>query len=531
MSILNEELFERNTTTWREVREFFAGKWKIIALVFVGTVLGTYVGLQLMTDRYEGKATLLVKLGRENAEVPTTVQNSGFVATGIRKEGVNSEVQILTSPSLIAETVDKFGADAFAFQPLPPKTMLQAVRYHIKSTVRWVKSRGDDFLIALNLKKRLSDRDAAVTMLEDALQVEPEKDSDVITVSLKFPDPQMCEGIITNLLQLYLDRHVHAWRSPAAKEFFNTQLVEYKGRLEELQGLRDEVKAKWSLSSINEQRSLLLREVDNLNAQIQTNNAEMAGFGKQQTLMAVRLNDLPDRVSATQVQIQNPSIQSINDRIITLELERAKLSSRYLADAEPVKKVGDEIRDLQALLKAEEPTLLGSASSEVNPLRQNFTEGVEQNRIKIAGLQAKNRKLESAAGRLNEQLQGLNSGEDQMESLDRDYKIAQENYSDYAKRVEEGRISDELDLARVSNVSILSPASVSLEPVYPRKLLLLGVALGLGLVMGIALALLLEYMDDKIRKPQDIAALGNLRVLGTFRPQRVDTKKASIRVQ
>jgi capsular polysaccharide biosynthesis protein len=72
---------------------------------------------------------------------------------------------------------------------------------------------------------------------------------------------------------------------------------------------------------------------------------------------------------------------------------------------------------------------------------------------------------------------------------------------------------------------------VSLEPVYPRKLLLLGVALGLGLVMGIALALLLEYMDDKIRKPQDIAALGNLRVLGTFHPQRVETKKASIRVQ
>ncbi len=517
MSILNEELFERNTTTWREVREFFAGKWKIIALVFVGTVLGTYVGLQLMTDRYEGKATLLVKLGRENAEVPTTVQNSGFVATGIRKEGVNSEVQILTSPSLIAETVDKFGADAFAFRPLPPKTMLQAVRYHIKSTVRWVKSRGDDFLIALNLKKRLSDRDAAVTMLEDALQVEPEKDSDVITVSLKFPDPQMCEGIITNLLQLYLDRHVHAWRSPAAKEFFNTQLVEYKGRLEELPGLRDEVKAKWSLSSINEQRSLLLKEVNDLNAQIETNNAEMGGLGRQRWLMEVRLKALPERVSATQV--------------LTLELERAKLSSRYLADAEPVKKVGDEIRDLQALLKAEEPTLLGSASSEVNPLRQNFTEGVEQNRIKIGGLQAKNRKLESAAGRLNEQLQGLNSGEDEMESLDRDYKIAQENYSDYAKRVEEGRISDELDLARVSNVSILSPASVSLEPVYPRKLLLLGVALGLGLVMGIALALLLEYMDDKIRKPQDIAALGNLRVLGTFRPQRVETKKASIRVQ
>jgi capsular polysaccharide biosynthesis protein len=47
--------------------------------------------------------------------------------------------------------------------------------------------------------------------------------------------------------------------------------------------------------------------------------------------------------------------------------------------------------------------------------------------------------------------------------------------------------------------------------------------------MGIALALLLEYMDDKIRTPEDIAALGNLRVLGTFHPQQTESKNASMR--
>jgi uncharacterized protein involved in exopolysaccharide biosynthesis len=520
MSILNEELFEQNTATWRDVRQFFAGKWKIIVLVFVATVLGTYVGLQLMTDRYEGKATLLVKLGRENAEVPTTVQNSGFVSTGMRKEGVNSEVQILTSPSLIAETVDKFGPEAFAFRPAPPKTIVQAVRYYIKSAVRWVKDRGDDSLIALNLKKKLSSRDAAIQMLEDEIQVEPEKDSDVITVSLKFPDPQMCEQIIDNLLQLYLDRHMKAWRSPAAKEFFGEQLAQYKERLDEIQGARDQVKSKWNLSAINEQRSLLLKEVNELSAQIESNNAEMAGFDTQKSMMAARMGALPEQVNALQVQIQNPSIQSINERIIALQLERAKLNSRYLPDAEPVKKVDDEIRDLQAVLKIEQPTLVGSTSTEINPVRQNFTESIEQNRVKIAGLEAKNLKLRADVERLNGHLLALNSGEDEMESVDRDYKIAQESYDDYAKRVEEGRISDELDLARVSNISVLSPASASLEPVYPRKLLLLGVAAGLGLVLGIALALLLEYMDDRIRKPQDIAAIGNLRVLGTVRSQR-----------
>ena len=337
----------------------------------------------------------------------------------------------------------------------------------------------------------------------------------------------MCQSIIDNLLQLYLDRHVHAWRTPAAKGFFNEQLVDYKGRLDELQGQRDRVKAKWSISSVNEQRSLLLKEVNDVNTQIEANNAEIAGFGKQQSLMSVRLKALPERVNSTQVQIQNPSIQSINDRIIALDLERAKLSSQYLEDSEPVKKVDEQIHDLQTLLKAEQPTLVGSASSEVNPVVENFNESVEQNGIKIAGLQAKNRELESIAEHLNSELRDLNRGEDQMDSLDRDYRIAQENYTDYSKRVEEGRISEELDLARVSNVSILSPASVSVEPVYPRKLLLLGVAMGLGLVMGIALALLLEYMDDKIRKPKDIAALGNLRVLGTFPLHQAGTKKAS----
>jgi uncharacterized protein involved in exopolysaccharide biosynthesis len=438
----------------------------------------------------------------------------------MRKEGVNSEVQILTSPSLIAETVDKFGPDAFAFQPVPPATLLQAVRYYIKSAVRWVKGRGDEMLIALNLKKKLSERDAAIQMLQDDIVVEPEKDSDVITVSLKFPDPQMCEQIINNLLQLYLDRHMNAWRSPAAKGFFGEQLVEYKQRLDELQNVRDRVKSKWNLSAINEQRSLLLKEVNDLNAQIESNNAEMAGFDSQQSMMANRMSALPEQVNAGQVQVQNPSIQSINERIIALQLERAKLNSRYLPDAEPVKKVEDEIRDLQAVLGGEKPTLVGSTTSEINPVRQNFTDGIEQNRVKIVGLEAKNRKLQADAARFNAELRALNSGEDELDSVDRDYKIAQENYTDYSKRVEEGRISDELDTARVSNISILSPASVSLEPVYPRKLLLLGVALGLGLVLGIAVALLLEYMDDSIRKPQDIAAIGNLRVLGTVRARR-----------
>lgn len=527
MSLLDEGIFERHTMTWHDFRALLYDKRRIIALVFIATVVGAYLGLQLMTERYEGKAMLLVKLGRENAEVPTTVQNGGFVATGMRKEGINSEVQILTSPSLIEETVDKFGPDTFAFRPAAPQTILQSVRYYFKATIRGVKESGRRLLIALNLKKNLSEHEAAIQMLEDSLQVEPEKDTDVIAVTMKLPDPQLCQAVLNNILQLYLDRHVRAWRSPAAKEFFDKQLEEYRKRLLDLQGEREKVRTKWSLSSTSEQRSLLLRQLNEASGQIAANNAETDSLSRQLSLMASRVENLPERVTSTQVQTQNPSIQSIKDRITSLELEHAKLSSRYLPEAEPVKKVESEIVELQALLQGEKPTLLGSVSSEVNPLRQNFSEGIEQSNIKVGGLQAKNRGLQSTSDQINKRLHALNAGEDQLEAIERDYKIAQDNYFNYAKRGEEGRVSEELDLARVSNVSILSPASVSPEPVYPRKLLIMGVAMGLGLVLGIALAMLLEYMDDTIKKPQDITEVGNLRVLGTFRSRRLDAQKLS----
>ncbi len=527
MSLLEEETFERHTTTWRDLGTVFAAQWKIIALTLTATVLGAYIALQMVTERYESKATLLVKLGRENAEIPLTVQNSGLVATGLRKEGINSEVQILTSRSLIEQTVDKFGAGTFAFRPTPPKTILQAVRYSLKAAVRWTKECGRGLLIALNLKKKMPERESAIQMLEDSLQVEPEKDSDVIAVTMRLPDPQLCQAIINNLLQLYLDQHVRAWRSPAAKEFFNTQVEEYRRRLQELQELRGQVRTKWSLSSINEQRTLLLKRLSDVTSHIERNNAEVADLGRQKALMVARLRDLPERVSSTQVQTQNPSIQSIEDRITALELERAKLSSRYLPDAEPVKKVESEIGDLQALLQGEKPTILGSVSSEMNPIRQNFTQAIEQHNVKIAGLEEKNTKLQEAAAKIGNQLKVLNDGEDRLEAVERDYKIAQENYFAYAKRMEEGRISEELDLSRVSNVSILSPPAVSLEPVYPRKLLIMGLAVALGLVLGVALVLLLEYMDDTIKKPRDLADLEGLRLLGTIRLRPFKSQEVS----
>lgn len=71
-------------------------------------------------------------------------------------------------------------------------------------------------------------------------------------------------------------------------------------------------------------------------------------------------------------------------------------------------------------------------------------------------------------------------------------------------------------IMNVDNVSILAKAEVSDNPtpVKPRPMLNIAIALVVGLMAGVGLAFLLEYLDNTIKTEQDIEKLLELPVLG-----------------
>lgn len=73
-------------------------------------------------------------------------------------------------------------------------------------------------------------------------------------------------------------------------------------------------------------------------------------------------------------------------------------------------------------------------------------------------------------------------------------------------------------LMNVDNVSILSPAVLAENPVpvKPNPMLNMAIALVVGLMAGVGLAFLLEYMDNTIKTEQDIEKLLELPVLGAI---------------
>lgn len=509
--------FEPASLTWIEVRDSLRLHWRLAAAVLLATVLGCYVTLQFVTEQYESEASLLVKVGRENTELPASVENGAFISAGVRKEEVNSEIRLLTSRSQIESVVDAIGPAAFSFQPVRPQGLFKLTRYYVKSGLRWIKEQGRETLVLLNLERDLSQREKAIIAVQKALTVENEKDSDVITVRLHLPSPELAVRTATALLSGYLERRPRVIETPHVEEFFAAEVRAKRVQVDKLLQEREQVRSEWNLTSIPDQRQLLLKQASDLESEIDANGSEIAMLARQQEVMKIRLEQLPTTTPSSQTVAPNPTVLTLKERITALQVERAKLASRYTVEAEPLKKVDEEIADLRQQTKEEEPTVLASSVSEIMPVRKDFDNSLESNGVKIEGLRAKNRNLELYLGTLRRQLAKLNVGEDRLASVERELTLAQQSYMNYATRSEQARISEQLDSERIANVSILSPASWPIEPFYPRKITLMLIAIVAGLVLATGLTLLIDYFDDTIRDAGDLARLDGIPVLGRFK--------------
>ena len=75
-------------------------------------------------------------------------------------------------------------------------------------------------------------------------------------------------------------------------------------------------------------------------------------------------------------------------------------------------------------------------------------------------------------------------------------------------------------LMKVDNVNILSPALLpeNPSPVKPNKMLNIAIATVLGLMIGVGLAFLLEYLDTTVKTESDVEELLQLPIIGLVSP-------------
>ncbi len=71
-------------------------------------------------------------------------------------------------------------------------------------------------------------------------------------------------------------------------------------------------------------------------------------------------------------------------------------------------------------------------------------------------------------------------------------------------------------IMKVENVQVVDPAIAPVAPVKPRPKLNMAVAGVLGIMVGVGLAFILEYLDNTVKSPEDVRRYLDLPVLGTI---------------
>jgi polysaccharide biosynthesis protein PslE len=502
--------------TWSDLSSFLQIYWPLICGIFFSTVITTYLVVSFLTDRYEVTTKLLVRLGREQLQPPPTVSTgSNFSSLTLRKEDVTSEIQILQSPDLVTQVVDVVGVENFKQKPVPPASFLGRIKFYLKQSVRKLKEMGNEVLIVVSLKKRLGDREQAIAWLLQSVYLIPERESDVISVQFRTPDPEVGVQILSAWIDLYLQRRLQVRQNTGVKEFLETEVKESREQLEQVELQKRQWKQSHLLSESKEQVALLLRQISDLSAEQSQTLREAETLNREiersKALIAASQRNLPTK----REESPNPILAKLREELTNLQIERSKLFTKFQERSEPVQNVEEQIARVAQLIEKENATQV-FATYELNPLVSSVEQRLSERSIQLGGLKGKTEVQKQQRDKLEEELRTLADADAKLAEIERERQIAEQKYLEIVKRKQEADVAAALDLQRISNVSVLTPPISSIEPVSPRRLMMMGLSAVLGLLLGFGLSLLLKYLDDRVGQPTQLVELTGLPHLGTI---------------
>jgi capsular polysaccharide biosynthesis protein len=97
---------------------------------------------------------------------------------------------------------------------------------------------------------------------------------------------------------------------------------------------------------------------------------------------------------------------------------------------------------------------------------------------------------------------------------------ATDHDKDLAKKIADGVATvfkDKVfEIMQVKNVNVIDTAEIAKSPISPNKRLNIIVSIMLGLILGIGMNFLIEYLDNTIKTPDDIKKYLDLPVIGVI---------------
>jgi uncharacterized protein involved in exopolysaccharide biosynthesis len=467
---------------------------------FLGILLGTFLSLWMAPKQYEAEMKILVQRERTDPVLTSDPNTSMQFSTNVTEEELNSEVELLKSRDLIEKVVVACG-----LQRAATNSLRAAISEAAKSPVPTSGVAGDESI------------PKAVRALEKGLQVELVKKTNLIAVTYKSTNPQRAAQVLNTLATLYLEKHLAVHRPPGESDFFKQEAEQYRSGLASAEGRLTAYDRDNGVVSAELEKDLTVRKVTEFESALEETRATIAEAKQRIQALEKQTESTPPRMT-TQVRKSDngPLLQQLRLSLLTLELKRTDMLSKFDPSYRPVQEVEAEITQTRSAIKAAEDQPLRDETTDRNQTFEWLKGELAKARTDLAALEAGAAATERIVSAYRENARQLDGKEMVQQDLLRETKAAEENYFLYLRKQEESRISDALDQRRIINVSIAEAATVPALPSNSPPLLTILMGSLLAILVGLGSAFAADYLDPTIRTPGELEQVLNVPVLSAM---------------
>jgi uncharacterized protein involved in exopolysaccharide biosynthesis len=424
--------------------------WVLIGAVFVLAVAASIALTLRMPPVYESTAVILVKLGRESIYRPTVGSREAIVSRD-RDAIINAEVQILRSRELIESVVTEIGPD-----------VLYPNREELPTPV-----------------------EAAVGSFYGGLVVEVVPGADVLRVSFRHTEPEMTARVVNVLVERFKEKHLEVFSDPRATAFLEEKVAEYRSSLEDAEQRTRQFRAANQSYFAEQQEGMLIQEHQALESSRKEAQNQIAGLGRKLTF----LESQKDAAAAGPGE-QNRVISEAKAKLLDLRLQEQQLLTGYKESNRQVANVREQIRILNEFLEEQQ------ANAGLDGFQQQLELDIVKTMSDLRYQQAKAANIERQQSDLERKIRSFPQLDKTLRGLRRERDALEESYQTYLKRLEEARISEEMDRQKIANISVIQEGAVPRRPILPRKRVNVAVGMFLGAATGLGLA----FVIDAVRR-------------------------------
>ncbi|HZS07480.1 MAG TPA: GumC family protein [Blastocatellia bacterium] len=485
-----------------------ARKWSIVGitlLTFALTVLGTWLAQPV----YTASASILLRKERFDAPVtPEQTLVTGQPDRHLTEEEVNSEVEILNSPSILEEVVRRDHLDQ-----------------------EFERSQGNQLLSALKQllpNDGLTPQARAQIQLRNNLAIESVKKSNIIRVTYRAADRDQSAQVINTLCAVYQERHVRMRQNGGDKNFFAEQARAMRKTLDEKEAALRRVTPLPNSQLLNQQTETQIRQLNEFEAALAATRTALAESEARIKTLDRQLAAEPERLLSEERVAHHVAPDAMKAQLFALELRRTELLSKYQPGHRLVRDLEKDLEKARQLVAQTEALPSESVKvTSLNPLRQRLTDALASERSNFASLREKERMLAATVRQAEEKVRELGMRGYEQRRLDRERELADNAYQLYSRKSEEGRLSSALDEQGIINIQVAEPARAPFKATSPNVPLNLVLGLIGGLVAALAATFTLEYFNptNKPRRPATpvgrVAPLAS-RAAGTVRMSRME---------